>query len=98
MRGWPLKRQIRLLGVMALATAIVSLALAVGLSRQSESARAADAARNLAQAASQMAARYAYPHRRCSPWPQGRADREGPRLVRRHPPALGAFPGEGQRP
>src|SRR5437773_7595820 len=57
---WPLKRQIRLLGLLGLATVLASLALAVALVRQSESARVADAASHLAQSASQMVERYDY--------------------------------------
>src|SRR6266511_3362714 len=56
----PLKRQIRLLGILGLAAVLACLALAVALVRQSESARVADAAAHLAQAASQMAERYDY--------------------------------------
>src|SRR6266498_2862354 len=56
----PLKRQIRLLGILGLAAVLACLALAVALVRQSESARVADAATHLAQAASQMAERYDY--------------------------------------
>ena len=40
---WPLKRQIRLLAILAIATVLTCLALAAALVRQSESARVADA-------------------------------------------------------
>jgi len=39
-----------------------------------------------------------HPDRRCSSGPQGCSGREGPRLLRRHPPPLGAVPGQGERP
>lgn len=57
---WPLKRQIRLLAILAIATVLACLALAVALVRQSESARVADALGHLDRATSQMATQYDY--------------------------------------
>jgi signal transduction histidine kinase len=58
--GWPLKLQIRLLAVCAIATVLVCVALAVALVRQGESARAADAMAHLDRATNQMATQYDY--------------------------------------
>ncbi len=75
---WPLKRQIRLLAFLAVATVLTCLALAVALVRQSESARVADALGHLDRATSQMAAQYDYLRRsfeeRGAPTPIGTGD------------------------
>lgn len=57
---WPLKRQIRLLAILALATVLACLALAVALVRQGESARVGDATAHLERATSQMAVQHDY--------------------------------------
>ncbi len=57
---WSLKRQIRALGILFVATILLACAFAVELVRNSDAARIADADRQLEQAAAQLRAHYSY--------------------------------------
>jgi signal transduction histidine kinase len=57
---WSLKRQIRALGILFVATILLACAFAVELVRNSDAARVADAERQLDQAAAQLQAHYSY--------------------------------------
>jgi signal transduction histidine kinase len=57
---WSLKRQIRALGILFIATILLASAFAVELARNSDAARIVDAERQLDQAAAQLLAHYSY--------------------------------------
>jgi signal transduction histidine kinase len=57
---WSLRRQIRALGILFLATIVLACAFAVELVRNSDAARIVDAERQLERAAARMRERYSY--------------------------------------
>lgn len=59
-RRWPLRRQMRVLGLLLVTALALPLALTVESVRRSESARLTDAASQMTRAATQLAERYEY--------------------------------------